>query len=132
MIMDHRSAGSRGLSPAPRLWIIWANLMLALAVYAAIGYFIAPGRAAGERVLGTLVPALAVVAVFEVLAMFVIGPLLAKRAGGAAFAIVRWAVAESVAIFGLVLRFLGASVSTMAIFIAAGALLLVWWRPGRD
>jgi len=130
--MDDRSMGSRGSMPASRLWIIWANLLVAVGVYAVVGYFVAPDRAANEQALGVLVPVFAVVALFEVLAVFVLRPVLAERMGGVAFAIVRWAVAESVAIFGLALRFLGAPVSTMAMFIAASALLLVWWRPSGE
>ena len=111
-----------------RLWIIWANMLVSVAVYAGIGYFVATTDGS-PAVLRTLVPAFGLVAVTEVFAIAVLRPLLAARMERTAFAIVRWAVAESIAILGLVLRLLGAPFSTAAIFMAAGALLLAVWRP---
>jgi len=45
--------------------------------------------------------------------------------------IVRWAMCETPALFGLVLRFLGASVEVMGGFIAAGLIALLITAPSQ-
>jgi hypothetical protein len=46
--------------------------------------------------------------------------------------ILRWALAESVAVCGLVLRMLGGSTNWFLMFIAGSALLMLTLRPGQE
>jgi hypothetical protein len=120
--------------PSPgAMRIVWLSMLSSLAVYVLIGILVAPKGGLGHAVIVTFTAVLAVVAFAEVSAVMALGSTLAARTSGPAFAIVRWGIAESIAVYGLVLRMLGASLSTMIAFVAASAAVLVLWRPvGKD
>jgi uncharacterized membrane protein len=102
----------------------------------------------GPTAFGLFAATLGVVALVEAVVLVVVlrrgalepiedGRLDPASAAGAArlltVLVVGWALAESVAIYGLVLRFLGAPTTYWLPFAAAGAILLLVarpWQPG--
>lgn len=48
------------------------------------------------------------------------------------FIIISCALAESIGVYGLILYFVGASVTTLYLFLGASALVMVYHRPKKD
>lgn len=131
-------AGADSGAGAPRpsltnLPIIWFALLASVGIYAVVGLVVAPLAA----------PALApeqlnlFLMVFALLAMTQSGvammvPRILPRLPFFTQHILRWALAESIAVFGLVLRFLGGSTLYFLSFLGWSALLLLTLRPGQE
>lgn len=116
------------------LYIVWLALFASTLAYAVVG-IVAPSRTDDQAMaadnLNTLAQVLALLAFTNILVTFLIRPMMAKATAFAPYMIVRWALCESAAIFGLVLRFSGADVSIMAGFIVAGALAILLTPPNQ-
>jgi hypothetical protein len=116
------------------LYVVWLALFASTLAYAAVGV-VAPARSDEQAMpsdnLNTLAQVLALLAFTNILVTFLIRPLMAKASAFAPYMIIRWALCESAAIFGLVLRFVGADISIMSGFIVAGALAILLTPPNQ-
>jgi hypothetical protein len=70
----------------------------------------------------------------ELLVVFLVRPLIVGITGSSYtnYCIVRWALLESIAVFGLVVRFLGGSLTAAAIFIALSLAMIAITGPKQD
>lgn len=134
----------------PVLWIIWAGMFGSLVVYAVLCYllagmpFIPMSGAPVEliRYIFIFLSALALVLAYFLRKTMLSGggakPAAQAEAAPAFFAqyltavITSEAIAEAIAIFGLILLFLGAGLPTAYAFIAVSALSMLIFRPDRD
>ncbi len=121
------TSGSSGLSIAR---IVWAALALSTIVYAALTAMI-PVEASEKS--NDLVPLLALISIGVGVASFVLRALLGRASSASPSGeglkpyigyITAAAMAESIAVFGVVLHFLGQPQATTLLFFA-GALLLM-------
>jgi hypothetical protein len=134
----------------PVLWIITAGMFGSLVVYAVLCYILAgmPSVPVSDapveliRYVFILLSALALVLAYFLRKTMLSGrsaqPSGQSEAGTAFFGqyvtavIVSEAISESIAIFGLILLFLGAGLPTAYAFIAVSALSMFIFRPDRD
>ena len=133
MERDLGSGGPARREPgASALWAIWGSMLASLAVYAIVGLVAAPRvqSSPGVDAQGMVVPVLGFLAAAQIVAVFVLRAALARRLTYTAWCVVRWAVAESAGVYGLVAALLGAEVAVTAAFIVGAAVVLVLWRPG--
>ena len=107
--------------------ILWVALLGSVAMYAAVGLFVLGDRG-GAGPAPVLVYALAGVAVMQTGLAFLLPGLIPGMAPQQRN-ILRWALAESVGILGLVLRGLGASTGIFLGFLGWSALLLIVLQP---
>ena len=112
------------------LRILWTAFLGAVCVYIVIAYALGQGRLASSD-LTFMVPILAGAAVGMTLLAFSGGRLFAKMEYQA-YCIVRWAMIESVGIFGLLLALLGASLTTAVAFCGWAVLSLFRLRPTSE
>ena len=133
----------------PVLWIIWAGMFGSLVVYAVLCYLLAgmpfiPMSGAPVELIRYILIFLSALALF--LAYFLRKTMLSSRgakplaqseAAPAFFGqyvtavIVSEAISEAIAIFGLILLFLGTGLPTAYAFIAVSALSMFIFRPDR-
>lgn len=106
-------------------WILWAAFLLAQPVFVVVGV-----TTAIEPASGPLGPALAFAAAGPALLSVAFGRLVGPSAQPTA-SIVRWALAESVAVTGLVVRMTGGS-TLLASFLAGAGFLLILLQPPRS
>ena len=115
------------------IWIIWAALAMSVLVYAGVGVVLRmtgnmPPMDPETAKLLTLV--FAGVALMEtVLAVAVLGKILARSGNFLTYCIVRWALMESTAIFGLVLMIMGVDLEIAGAFIVWGLLWILILAP---
>jgi hypothetical protein len=132
------SRGEQGIGTQPPnqsvLQIIWGAFVGAVCLYALTAYGMRQlsGRPPASEALSLLVPTLAGVAALLTALIFSWGQVLVKQADYQAYSIIRWALAEAVGIFGLVLAFLGASGTTAVAFFGWALLSLFRLRPTPD
>jgi hypothetical protein len=118
------------------IWIIWAAILLAVPVYAIIGQFAATSSAADNAGnLPLLIPAFVAISIgASVIVLFMARKLFAKGGNYLAFEIIRFAISESVAIYGLILKLCGGGAISYLFFIWSAVLLLLVMptRSDRD
>lgn len=117
-----------------KLDVIWVAMLLAVFVYAAIAFTLG-GRYSVEidrEIQGWILVFLAMTAGLHVLVTLLLRQLIAALARGnyVAYCVVRWALMEGIAIYGLVLAFLGVDMGVWSIFFAVAVLLLGASRAG--
>lgn len=108
------------------LWIIWGAMLTSIAIYAGVALFAAPPPP--EEPDNTTLIAIAATAIGPAV-MWVLAPRLFKNNPFQVTSIIRWAFGESIAIFGLVTKFLGGPVALMAVLMAWGAVLIALSAP---
>ena len=122
-------------SGAPTRMILWLAFVVAVVIYGVVGFMVAGegyGGAGSAAIPGWLFP---VVGLFLAVASLLLPSFLSGRelpSGGAPVGgadIVTWAMDESVAIVGLVTKFLGVDADYFPLYLAASAVLLVIHRP---
>jgi hypothetical protein len=132
-------------TPATRtLWIVWASMLATLIVYAAIP-FLVPGGQARDPLLEQAM----LLGLFGVAAASAIGTLIARNlmivqpaqrgdldlgsgpalSRFASVSIALWAVAESIAVYGLVLYLLFGKAGYLHAFLLAAATLFAVHSP---
>ena len=112
------------------LTIVWAAMCTTVLILAGVS-FVFPEVPAEPPAL-TMVLMLAVIA-GSTGAMGVIGvPLFLKHLNAQSAGIVRFACGESVALYGVVAAFLGASPAIFGLFFVASLSVLLWVRPTAD
>lgn len=108
--------------------LIWGAMLSSVALYGGIAQVVKPPAAAEPDTLmlmSRVLPALSLMQTIAVLAL----PRLLPSAAPLPREVVGWALAESIAIFGLLLHFLGAPPLTMWIQLAWAVLLLLVQYP---
>lgn len=126
------------------LRILQAAMLVSIVLYAVVGEVAGPQHP--KAVSPALILILAIVASCTVLAAFLLRRLMVFRSLGVlahqpsdAVALSRWragyivtfALCESIALYGLVLRILGQTLSHSAPFYLAGFLLMLYFGPRR-
>jgi len=136
---DQESAsGAGGKTPAPpaaTVQIIWFALLASIGMYAVFGLVILkPGMMAQSMPPDQLnVVALALAGVSVMSAGFAfMAPRFLGKMPGFSLQILRWALAESIAVCGVLLRMLGGGTNWFLMFIAVSALLMLTLRPGQE
>jgi hypothetical protein len=122
--------------------ILWFSLLIAMAGYTILSFFANVRTTPNAIVLR----AMSIVAAAEVIALFVLrrkmlvpamALLSSQSEDAAALArwktghIVTWALSLSVALYGLVLRYLGFAFTQVAPFFIAGFILMLFYFPRR-
>jgi hypothetical protein len=134
----------------PALWLISVSMFVSVAVYAVVCYYLAGmpfipvSNAPVELIthIFAFLSALALVLTYFLRKTMLSGksasPSAPSRATAPFFGqymtvvIVSEAISETIAIFGLILLFLGAGLLTAYAFIAVSALSMFVFRPNRD
>jgi hypothetical protein len=119
-------------APPQTLWIIWSALLVSVLMYGAIGVYVpVVGAEMPSETVKMLTQIFALMAFTNLGLVFGLRGLFAKRLAYVAYAIVRWAMCEAVALLGLVLHFMGGSLQIMAAFCGASAFAMVLLRPSE-
>ena len=120
--------------PSGKAWLLWIAISGSLLIYAVVGVIVRQNNSpdTDPGLFTVLIPALILVSATEtMLVLTVWGRLFARKSSYLNYCVVRWALAESVGIFGLVLTILGASTIICASFFIWSALLFVLLAPTR-
>lgn len=122
------SSEEKNLAARP-LWIVWIGFMSVLGSYLVVALQQGQQDAAPELDLASITLALSVAALGgSVVSLFFMKKLFASLPFFT-YSIVRWAIADAVATFGLVLFFLGATLPTFLMFLSWAAGLFVMAMP---
>jgi len=116
-------------------WILWAAIFVSIFIYAFVGAMLKQTleKPPSADILPLIIPVLIAISAGETaMVLFVLGKLLAKKSNYLSYCVVRWALAESIAIFGLVILILGAEMKTSLLFFAWSAVLLFLTMPGQN
>ena len=133
------------------IWIIWAALAISALIYVLLAHLLAKNWTAPQPdFLSILRNALYVVSIAEILIIhFFRKRMLATRSDSRAFksalvtklhptpglgkymtvSIVSWALADSIAIYGLLLFLLGGSFNDLYLFVAVALAVMIYYRP---
>ena len=112
-------------------WIIWLALLTSVAFYAGIAVFglMQNKTRMDDDTRMILTQALGGVALSIMALVTVLRKFMAKALDYQSYSIVRWALCESIAIFGLILNMMGASLTVSCAFLAASGAALLLTRP---
>jgi len=115
------------------IWILWLALINSLFIYLVVGYFTRQNNPPAEpaEVLPTLTAVLGFVSIAISVVIFAIGPRIAKNNNFFTYSIIRWAMSESIAIYGLVLFILGASWYVFGGFFIWSLFMLIIFMPNQ-
>lgn len=128
-------ARAQSLSAAEqKLGVIWAAMLGAVALYAVLALTVAPrveSSLEGE-LQGWILVFLAMTAGLHVLVSLLLRQLIAALSRGSyvTYCVIRWSLMEGIAIYGLILAFLGVGIGVTSIFFAVSLLLLGAARAG--
>lgn len=122
-----------GGPPIQTTWIIWGAMIFSLVPNLLVGEI---GRPAPEAVDATQAEKLLspIIILGVIISMFCLTFLkrFMKSSPYIVYCIVRWAGAESIAIFGLLLSFLGAPPICLRLMVGWSALLFLLQRPTKE
>ena len=126
--MEHRPATS---SQNATRKILWLSFLIAIVAYGVVGYLVFTGEVRPSPLPFWVWPLLAL---FAAVAAFMLPARVADASGDTESAvrvpeILGWALAETVAIVGLVSVALGAPRGPLVVYLAASAVLLWFLRP---
>ncbi len=115
------------------LWALWFAMFQALAVYLAAGYFIRINSGAPEPPvsLGVLAALLTALSAGMTAVNFLVMPKLASKMQETAYYLTRWALAEAIGIYGLILFLMGASWVVFGAFIGAAMAVMIALKPDK-
>jgi hypothetical protein len=121
-------------SETATLDLLWKLLVGSVCVYGALGYVFAEegGQGTMNENISFLVTLFAGISAAMMVAVFSRGSMLAQRFNYFTYCIVRWAMAEAIGVFGLVLAFLGATKLLVLSFCGWSLLSLFRLRPTTD
>lgn len=113
------------------VWIVWFALVNSLFVYLIVGYFVRQSNQAmvNNDILPVLTPILAAISFVISVLIFLLSPKLAKKRNFFTYCIFRWAFAESICIYGLVLFILGATWYIFGSFFILSLFLFMILMP---
>lgn len=138
---DPTSTGPASSGPSNErqtTWILWIAFVTAVALYGGVGAWLVHSGSVGGSAEGLprteiLVLGLAVVALGATGFVAMGGGLFARTSDFRTWSIVRWAVSETIALFGLVLAVLGAGLLPLAVgMLWAWGLLLLTLPTQRE
>ena len=123
------------LAPAEhKLGVIWVAMLASVVVYLGLALTVAPAWSLSidGELKGWILVFLAMTAGLHVLVTLLLRQLLAALTRGSyvAYCVLRWALMEAIAVYGLVLAFLGVGIGITSIFFAVSVLLLGASRAG--
>ena len=116
------------------MWIIWGSMLSGVVIYAVAGGFLAKQGGIdtmNAETLDMLLLVLSMISVSMTGAVLLAGGLLAKLPY-TSYQIVRWALAESIAVYGLVLHIMGSGIATLIGFVAWSVVLMILLAPTRS
>lgn len=116
------------LSPNVRQ-LIWAALTFQVVIYAIVGWHLTPTEAGPASF--TLCVSLTSAGLCLTLLALGLTPILAPRTDYTTFGVIRWALAETPAVFGLILYLLGATLPWFVGCLVLGLLGLLMTAPGE-
>jgi len=125
------------------LWILWGALLASVGLYGVVAHVLeTPGSDISRGMLRTLAYVFAAVSIAEVAITWWLRKTMYFDGSGETdsgeqgraqslftMSIITWAICESVAIYGLVLRVLSGQIAYFYPFAAASFLLFVLYRP---
>ena len=103
-----------------KLTIIWMTLTSSIFIYGAVGYVVLQKNTVAEPLSQTTLIALITVATTAAIISFVVMPKAMKPKSPKnllSYCILQWALIEGIAVLGLVLYFLGSTLSTFLVFL---------------
>jgi hypothetical protein len=116
------------------LSILWAAFLLTVAVYGVVGWILGQGdrRPINLEILNWVQIFLGLASLPILLTVFLLRQLVAAVTQGSYrnYCIVRWALLETIAVFGLVQFLLGGHFEVLLIFLAVAALSIGAAKPG--
>jgi hypothetical protein len=118
--------------PKNTAFIIWGALVVSVLVYFGVGFFLHQSGEVGQanETLPTLRLVLALVACGETVIVVLFPKIMAgKIPTFFTMSIIRWALSESIAIFGLVLVLMGDQVAVSAGFVVWSLVLILATAP---
>ena len=118
-----------------KIWILWLAILAATGIYLLVGLIVSQTQTPtmDEQTRTFLTLALAVVAVTISFVILVIVPrVFPKTMPYFTYSVLRYALCESIAIFGLVLMIMGATLAVAGVFIGWTAVLLFFNRPTKS
>jgi hypothetical protein len=112
-------------------WTIWGALFATIPIYAVVGIIQrnAAGAAPPQETVKIMIPALGALAVFQTILVLFVARKIFASLPFLTFCILRWALSESVAVFGLVLMILGAVPAFAFAFFVWSMMLMILTAP---
>lgn len=114
--------------------LIWAAMMGAVVVYAALAFTVVDSFVVtlDRELEGWILVFLAMTSGLHALVMLLLRQLVAALSRGnyLTYCVVRWALAEGIGVYGLVLALLGVGIGVTSIFFAVSLLLLAASKAG--
>lgn len=110
--------------------LVYGAILSALAIYGGMGFFL-PGMItlAPNSLLPVIIPVLVAAAVVETVLLLAWAPRLLGKSSYLNYCVLRWALAEGVGIYGLVLVFLGAGQGFFLTFLGWSLVLILLCAP---
>ena len=123
--------GPSSQQQAMTMQILWVALLVSVGMYAVVGTIAAPKNPTPPAPVETLQLFFVALAVAQT-AFAMMVPKLLPKLPPFTLNILRWAVAESIGVLGLVFRFIGGSANMLYLFVGWSALLMLTLRPNQD
>lgn len=126
------SSGRDGLSP--QLWLIWGAMTSTPLIYGLVGYLLWQQgfTPVSPEVRPVMTAVFTVLGLIQTVGLFTWLPRLAAKLNYQNYSIMRWAFAEAIAAYGLILFFMGATAPTFGLFLGWAFLLELFLRPTQD
>ena len=131
--MNDGDFGNNGFLQSP-IWIIWFALLVSVGLYALIGLVIrqAAADSFSASTLDGIAWASIIAAVIQTVLTHAVSPLIARHGGNfQTWCILRWALNESIGLFGLVLAMLGGSLAIATLLWLFCGLHMIYLAPGQ-
>ncbi len=117
-----------------RMWVVWGTLTLSVFLYLAAGFVLrtfGDFPAGDENFVQTLLMALTAISMGMTGVILLAGRLFG-RLPYTSYLIIRWALSESIAIYGLVLYIMGADLAYLLGFGVWSVVLMLLTMPTRS
>ncbi len=125
----------KGQDPPSPLWILWGMMTGSVFFYGAVGYFLRKSGviAPSVELLSLLMPAFLLLAAVEAMALFLVfQKFVVRKVTYSSYSILRWTLAESIGIYGLILFVLGGSRLIFGGFLGGSLLLNLVMMPSAE
>lgn len=133
---DSALARAQTIQPNEKtLPVIWIAMMFAIVAYGVVAWAVAPRIAApvDQTIENWILLFLSMTAGLHILVVFLLRQMIAALAKSSyvTFCVIRWALMESIGIYGLVLVFVGVDPWIAGAFLAVALMLLASAKPGE-
>ncbi|MDP8257685.1 MAG: hypothetical protein P9M14_18210 [Candidatus Alcyoniella australis] len=121
------------LPNASMVWLIWLSLIGSILIYGLVGIMVrsSSGPLDPDANLNMILGIFAMVGLATSVVTLLSGRFLARSGQYFTYCIVRWAMAESIAIFGLALYMIGADAPFFFIFLVWSLALMLLLMPNH-